>query len=166
MNPSQEFALLARARRFELESLAEVYDTLSPGLYAYARRLLGEDGLAEDCVAETFSRFLAALKAGRGPERFLQAYLYRIAHNWITDQFRRQPPPPLSLDPELQLTTEPLPEQAVDLLWQQEQVRAALYRLTPEQRQVVMLKYVEGWENQADAGRQSGGTRLSHPMSA
>jgi RNA polymerase sigma-70 factor (ECF subfamily) len=34
---------------------------------------------------------------------------------------------------------------------QREHVRAALARLTPEQRQVISLKYLEGWENDAIA---------------
>ena len=91
-------ALLQRARHFDQQALGEIYDTYSPRLYRYAMRLLGEVELSEDCVAETFSRFLHALHGGGGPTDYLQAYLYRVAHNWITDQYRRQPPPPLSLD--------------------------------------------------------------------
>ena len=151
MTTSKEIDLLSRAKRFDLETLAEIYDSYNPRIYAYARRLLGEDDLAEECAAETFSRFLSALKAGRGPERYLQAYLYRIAHNWITDQYRRQPPPPLSPEADFNLAGEILPEHEADLRIQQEQVRSALRRLTPEQCQVVMLKFVEGWENQAVA---------------
>jgi RNA polymerase sigma-70 factor (ECF subfamily) len=32
-----------------------------------------------------------------------------------------------------------------------DRVRAALKMLTPEQREVIVLKYVEGWENEAVA---------------
>src|SRR5512146_3289115 len=97
MNVPNEIELLAGAQSFDLDSLAIIYDVYSPGLYGYAMRLLGDDCLAEDCVSETFSRFLKALRAGKGPQDHLQAYLYRIAHNWITDRYRREPPPPLEL---------------------------------------------------------------------
>jgi DNA-directed RNA polymerase specialized sigma24 family protein len=50
-------------------------------------RLLGHASLAEDCVAETFARFLKALQKRQGPRDHLQAYLYRIAHNWIVDLY-------------------------------------------------------------------------------
>ncbi len=147
--------LLERARRFDLQALADIYDQFSPGVYRYALRLLGDPLLAEDCVADSFSRFLTALKNGGGPQDHLQAYLYRIAHNWITDHYRRQPPPPLELD-------EHIPAEAGqpgDVL-EQARLRAALFRLTPEQRQVVVLKFVEGWENDAVAGM------MNKPLSA
>ena len=85
--------LLQQAWRFEEQALAAIYDRFSPGLYRYAWRLLGDVHLAEECVAETFSRFLHALQGGRGPQEYLQAYLYRVAHNWITDYYRRRTPP-------------------------------------------------------------------------
>jgi RNA polymerase sigma-70 factor (ECF subfamily) len=144
--------LLRLVHQFDLDALAEVYDRYSPGVYRYALRLLGETDLAEDCVAETFSRFLQALRAGRGPETYLQAYLYRVAHNWITDHYRRRPPPPLALDPDLHADTSSAdPQLTVADQLQREHVRAALARLTPEQRQVISLKYLEGWENDAIA---------------
>ena len=92
-----EHDLLRRARVFERQALTEIYDQYSHKLYNYAVRQLGDADLAEECVAETFARFLRAIKSGGGPEKYLQAYLYRVAHNWITDLYRRQPPLPLSL---------------------------------------------------------------------
>lgn len=148
MNGIDEGRLLAGARHFDLQVLGEIYDLYSPGLYAYAVRLLAEPSLAEDCVAETFSRFLTVLKARKGPQEYLQAYLYRIAHNWITDLYRRQPLPPLSLDDDLQVAGDAGPEGQAASQILKDQVRAALYRLTPEQRQVIILKYIEGWDNE------------------
>jgi RNA polymerase sigma-70 factor (ECF subfamily) len=143
--------LLQRAQNHELQALAEIYDRWSPALYRYAVRLLGEADLAEECVAETFSRFLAALKQGRGPRDYLQAYLYRIAHNWITDQYRSHAPLLVPLDPGLHADPEAEPSrQAIEEL-ERRQLRAALSRLTPEQRQVIVLKYVEEWDNEGIA---------------
>jgi RNA polymerase sigma-70 factor (ECF subfamily) len=144
---SPEERLLKQARRFEMQALAQIYDTHSPGLYRYAARFLGDVDVAEDCVAETFSRFLQVLHAGKGPESYLQAYLYRIAHNWITDYYRRQPPPSLPLEAGRNLPGGDDPGQAAFKNLQAQEVRAALQQLTPDQRQVVMLKYLQGWEN-------------------
>jgi RNA polymerase sigma-70 factor, ECF subfamily len=145
-----EETLLAQARRFDLDGLSLIYDRYGPGLYAYALRLLGDPHQAEECVAETFNRFLQTIKTGGGPDHYLQAYLYRIAHNWITDQYRRSPPPPLDLED--QAVVETPGEAGIDEdCIAREQVRAAMHHLTEEQRQVVMLKYVEGWENDAIA---------------
>jgi RNA polymerase sigma-70 factor (ECF subfamily) len=136
-------SFLQRIQRFDVEALAELYDHFSPGVYRYAMRLLGDVDLAEECVSETFSRFLAGLRNGKGPDQYVQAYLYRIAHNWITDHYRRRPPPTLSFDPELAAGAEQEPHQEVIERLEMERVRAALTRLTHEQRQVIVLKYLE-----------------------
>ncbi len=147
-----EADLLSRAQHFDIEALGQIYDNYGPALYRYALRLLGEPDLAEECVAETFSRFLQTLRRGNGPTAYLQAYLYRVAHNWIIDQWRQQPPPPLSLDedfyegPSTGYGSDP-----ADAAMHQinvTRVRAALRLLTPDQRQVIMLRYLEAWDNQ------------------
>jgi RNA polymerase sigma-70 factor, ECF subfamily len=146
---TSENDLMQRARQFEQDALAEIYDCYSPGVYRYAMRLLGDDQAAEDCVADTFVRYLQALRSSGGPQDHLQAYLYRIAHNWITDRYRRQPPP-LALLEDTPGTDEDLLH-TVSQHIQKEQVRAALSLLTSEQRQVIVLKYLEGWENEVVA---------------
>ena len=78
---SSEQELLQRASQLETAALAEIYDLYSPGLYRYAMRLIGDATVAEDCVAETFARFLRSLQKRLGLRDHLQAYLYRIAHN-------------------------------------------------------------------------------------
>jgi RNA polymerase sigma-70 factor (ECF subfamily) len=144
-------ALLARVHRFEDQALIEVYDHYSPEIYRYAARLLGNQQLAEDCVGETFSRFLLALKNNNGPQQYLRAYLYRVAHNWITDYYRRN-----------RFTMEEIsPDQpadgVADLLEgtarraEQQELRRALMLLTAEQRQVIVLKYLEDWDNESIA---------------
>jgi RNA polymerase sigma-70 factor (ECF subfamily) len=145
---ASEHELLQRAHQFDRQALGEIYDVYSPGLYRYAMRWLGDKDLSEECVAETFSRFLRALHSGGGPSDHLQAYLYRVAHNWMTDRWRRQPLPPVPLEEDLCADAEAEPSQAVAQRMEQERARAALARLTPGQRQVIMLKFLEGWENE------------------
>ena len=145
---TDEVVLLRRARQYDEQALAEIYDTLSPAIYAYAMRLLGDVDLAEDCVAETFSRFLNALSAGGGPKDYLKAYLYRVAHNWITDRYRHARPE-TPLDQNLKLTADDKHEPHTSVLdeMERQELRAALALLTPEQRQVVTLKYLENLDN-------------------
>jgi RNA polymerase sigma-70 factor (ECF subfamily) len=150
-----EQSLLERLRAFEPAALAEVYDAFSPAIYRYAMRLLGDATMAEDCVTDTFARLIDALKAGGGPIQFLQAYLYRIAHNWITDHYRSADRLNVSLD---ELTDaeadgvlasdEAPPLQVVSSQIEAQHVRAALMRLTADQRQVIVLKYYEGLNNE------------------
>jgi RNA polymerase sigma-70 factor (ECF subfamily) len=142
-----ESALLKRARRFEQNALAEIYDRYNPQLYRYAWRLLGRQDVAEECVAAAFDSFLNALKRGGGPKKYLRAYLYRIVHNWAADYYRRQPEAELPLDGMQLSDSENEPFLAVAQKNEVQAALAALETLTPEQRQVVVLKYLEGWSN-------------------
>ena len=151
MEPALDKELLKRARLLEEQALAEIYDRWSPGLFRYSMRLLGDTNLAEECVAETFSRFLQILREGGGPNDFLQAYLYRMAHNWITDHYRRNPILQLPLDTNMTVEDGGEIGGLVDQNLERQQLRAALTCLTPEQRQVIVLKFLEGWDNEAIA---------------
>lgn len=143
--------LIKRARKFDQTALGEIYDTYSDALYEYAVRRVGNSQLAEDFVAETFQRFLEALRKGGGPDEYLQAYLYRITHNIITDHYRREPPPPLQLKEDRIQSDLDQPAQIVDRQVQAEQIRRALRHLTTGQQQVITLKYLQGLSNQETA---------------
>lgn len=144
---TEEAQLLEDVRRFDEQALTEVYDLYSPGIYRYALRLLGDVSLAEECVAETFSRFLQVVHQGRGPRNYLQAYLYRVAHNWITDSYRRPGPVMVDLEYGQHANPDADPDEILAANDEREIVRAALAKLTPDQRQVVVLKYYEEWSN-------------------
>jgi RNA polymerase sigma-70 factor (ECF subfamily) len=140
-------AWLPRIHQFDPQALTEVYEALSPPLYRYAYRLLGNARDAEDVVAETFHRLLLALQRGYGPHEHLSAYLYRIAHNLITDRYRRQPLAELELDEAL-ASSEIDPLEAVARYRARTVARQALWQLTADQRQVILLKYFEGLNNE------------------
>jgi RNA polymerase sigma-70 factor (ECF subfamily) len=128
--------------------LAHLYDTLSPGLFRYAYRLLGDSGSAEDVVSETFHRLLVALQSGGGPRDHVQAYLYRIAHNLAIDQYRRRE---MLTERENEDTADMDPHRdpalAAEKSLGQEEAREAIWMLTPEQRQVILLKFFEDFDN-------------------
>jgi len=141
-----ESDLLPLARNLDPGALAQIYDFYSPAIYRYAMRLLGHTSLAEECVAETFSRFLNTLHAGKGPREHLQAYLYRVAHNWITDQYRREPP--MDELAETIAGESDSPEEIASQHIRQARLQEAIRQLTPDQQQVIALKYLEDCENE------------------
>jgi RNA polymerase sigma-70 factor, ECF subfamily len=128
---------------FDRQSLVDAYQSYQGELYRYAYRFLGDTGLAEDCVSETFCRLLKATHDGLGPVENLRAYLYRVAHNWVTDYFRGQPQRQIPLDAELHGEPEANPSHLVGELLEREHLRAALLRLPPDQQQVLVLRFVE-----------------------
>jgi RNA polymerase sigma-70 factor (ECF subfamily) len=153
---ASEQTLLRRARDLDMQALAEIYDLFSPALYRYAMRLLNDAPLAEDCVTETFSRLLSALNGDTGPREYLKAWLYRVAHNWITDHYRANGASGIVTVPlgEVDGDDDPIADPAPGPLDEtmnalaDERVRAALLALTPDQRQVVVLKYYEDMSNE------------------
>ena len=144
-----EIELIQQAKAFNQSALAIIYDRYSTPLYHYAYRLLGNQQMAEDCVAETFTRFLRVLKKKKGPKKNLQAYLYRIAHNWITDQFRRKTFTLEELDDQIErIDSDQIGvESAVLNKLTGQQLRNLLKQLTPEQSQVIALKHLEDMSN-------------------
>lgn len=152
--PNQEAEWLDGARRFQEQTLADIYDAYSPELYRYAFRLLGHRQASEDLVAATFHRFLRALHSGGGPKEHLRAYLYRVAHNLAMDAYRRKPIEAVPLEEiEANASLGDGLEENVEKGLAQESARAAIWLLTDDQRQVIVLKYLQGLSNQevADA---------------
>jgi len=127
--------------------LAGIYERYSSDLYRYAYRLLDNSDIAEECVAETFSRFLMALRGGARPEN-VRAYLYRIVHNWITDHYRCQPLLALYLEEDLYAEPDENPASQVAQNLEHQRMRAALLLLPAEQRQVVELRFLEEWSHE------------------
>jgi RNA polymerase sigma-70 factor, ECF subfamily len=158
MTPTLD-AYLPQAYQLDERALTEIYQALSPPLYRYAYRLLGNARDAEDIVAEAFHRLLSALRHGNGPREHLSAYLYRIAHNLITDRYRRSPQTEAELDEAWEAADDDPAEAAAQHI-AQARARSALWKLTADQRQVILLKYFEGLSNEEVAAA------LGKPMGA
>jgi RNA polymerase sigma-70 factor (ECF subfamily) len=146
-NVNQDEILLNRARAFDEQALGQIYDAYFERLHRYAYRFVGDAESAQDIAAETLRRLLEALRDGRAPNH-LGAWLYRVAHNLAMDQHRRRPAEGLvSLEPDLDQADEADTEADSEQRLAQEKVRAALAQLTPEQQNVVVLKFMEGYSN-------------------
>ncbi|MGC9334470.1 MAG: RNA polymerase sigma factor, partial [Anaerolineae bacterium] len=116
-------------------------------LYRYIYYHTHHRDTAEDLTAEVFTRMLEQLAAGYGPEHNLRAWLYRVAHNAVVDESRRRAHRDHDpLDERAALAdgdVERKTEQSIVM----ERARTALGELTPDQRAVLVLKYLEGYGN-------------------
>lgn len=146
----REYALVEEAR-YDPQAFERLYNRFFPRLYAYVAYRVGRTQDAEDLVADTFLKAVEAL--GRFEWRHegsFAAWLFRIAHNSISDYHRRNPrsqePIPLDEMPELQAHAL-LPEE--DLL-QKEQfahLRGLLDTLSPRRQEIISLKFFGGLRN-------------------
>lgn len=147
---ANEAQLLKLAREFDQAALTKVYQNYHAAIYRYIYHHLGDAQIAQDLASEVFRRFLQALRNGGGPTRQLQAWLYRVAHNLVVDELRRRKhrdhqslddAPGDVLDGAFNL------DNLVDNAIAMGRVRCALLALTDEQRQVVVLKFMQGMSN-------------------
>jgi RNA polymerase sigma-70 factor (ECF subfamily) len=143
--------LLRRVKQFDAASLSLSYELYSPAIYRYAYHLLGDPDLAEDCLSDTYKRFLQSIKVGAGPNANIKAYLFRIAHNWITDNYRSRREYQMEISENIR-DLKPDPNEEIHQQQEKATIREAIMHLTPEQRQVVVLKYIEDYENHEIAG--------------
>jgi RNA polymerase sigma-70 factor (ECF subfamily) len=112
-------------------------------LYGFVRRRTASDVEAEDVVAEVFADAAAALERFRPGATPVLAWLYTVARRRLADEARRR-----SRMPALAVA-EPL-EYGPDVAGA---IRRALEALPHGQRQVVVLKLIEGWSFREIADR-------------
>jgi RNA polymerase sigma-70 factor, ECF subfamily len=116
------------------EALAfrELFDRYKNPIYGFVRRRVDDSGRAEEITQDVF---MALIQNRNGYEvrSSFRTYLYRIAMNRVASEFRKAKDDPRPA----------APAGGGDASVAQ-QVREALEKIEPEQRQVVMLREYEG----------------------
>jgi RNA polymerase sigma-70 factor (ECF subfamily) len=135
--------LLAGARRGDPEALGALYDRYSPAIYRYLYRRCGDAALAEDLTGTTFLRMLEAIDESQAWTQSFSGWLYRIAHNLLTDHLRARSRHPESELPE-SLAGSIRPEERIGRLLETDTVREAINRLKAEYAEVLILRFAEG----------------------
>jgi RNA polymerase sigma-70 factor (ECF subfamily) len=141
---TDEVALLRRAKAYDPQALGQLYDRYAPRMYAYIYRRVGDGSLAEELTGELFLRVLRAIRMEQAWGDSFTAWLYRIAHNLVVDHYRGQPPtPPVELDDAVAAPDQDPSAVVADAL-RRERLQAAMRLLTPDQQEVLALRFGEG----------------------
>ncbi|HMC49484.1 MAG TPA: sigma-70 family RNA polymerase sigma factor [Solirubrobacterales bacterium] len=117
----------------------EAYSAHASELYGFAVRSLGDSGLAEEAVQETF------LRAWRAGERFdpqigsLRTWLFAILRNVVIDLGRARAVRPTVSDEGIEASVEPFDEAL--LSWQ---IEEAMRRIGEQHRRVLVETYYRG----------------------
>jgi len=144
--------LLERAAGGDYEAFGQVYTIYLDRIYRYVFHQLNDKMAAEDLTEETFVKAWRAMGAFRGGTLSFSAWLYRIAHNQVIDHFRARQPH-VSLDSEALGNAEIVdnivdPEQEAERNLMQQEVLELVSYLPPDQKQLIILKFIEGLDNQ------------------
>jgi RNA polymerase sigma-70 factor (ECF subfamily) len=135
----------ALGNRLDPQAVTVVFDRYYPEVFRFVRYRLADGFLAEDIASEVFVRLLEAIRAGRGPERNIRAWLFSTANHLVNDQMRiryrrkgqrlkdSHPAEGPQMDEDIQSSEE------------RRSLAAGLLTLTMEQQNVLALRFGAGY---------------------
>lgn len=138
---AEDRELAGRARKGDLDAFNALVSRWEARIYNYLLRITGHSEDALDLCQDTFIKAYQNLARLEDPARF-GPWLYRIAHNEAMSHLRR-PQRESELD---EATAAALKGPSLAPVEASLAVEAALARLSPEQREAVMLKIYEGFK--------------------
>ena len=140
--------LVERAQQADRGALEELYLIHFDRIYSYLHMSVGNRHDAEDLTTQTFLKMLESIGRFRWQSAPFSAWLFRIAHNLAMDHFRARrrwqpeeevPEPPGSEEPSAEL-------EAMQSIGRQSMMEL-IEQLSPEQQQVLTLKFVFNFPN-------------------
>lgn len=139
----EEKDLICRAARGDAEAFRQLVEAYQTPAYRLAARMCGPDS-AEDVTQEAFLAAWRALPEFRGDCRF-STWLYRLVSNAAIDCLRREKKHRDTGDvDDLELPDGgPSPQEQAERSDTRAAVRRALDRLSPEHRQVLLLRFMQ-----------------------
>ena len=147
-SPERIRALVERAQAGEREALEELYLLHFDRIYSYLNMSVGNRHDAEDLTTQTFLKMLESIRKFRWRSAPFSAWLFRIAHNLAMDHFRasRRWQPEEDV-PEPHGEEEPSAEATALQAIGRQSMLEMIEGLSPEQQQVLTLKFVFNFPN-------------------
>jgi RNA polymerase sigma-70 factor (ECF subfamily) len=118
--------------------LEELYHRFERRLYSLGRKMLNEDGLAQELVQETFVRLWRSAQRFDPEKGTASAFIFAVARNIAIDLYRRP-----SSRPYEELPRDAVHADEVDRILAGLTVREAMEQLTEQQREVLELVYAQ-----------------------
>ncbi len=147
-----ESMLIEKAKNFDSDAWAQIYQLYHPKIYAYLYHRLEDTYAAEDIAADVFLRACEKIRSYRYRGTPLLAWLYRIARNKMVDHLRYQAK--MNKHPLIEeaLAHSSTKQEAAEGTLAQDELKRVLRNLTEDQRQVILLKYFSDLSNAEVAG--------------
>ena len=135
--------LVARGQQGDRDALEELYLIHFDRIYSYLHVSVGNRHDAEDLTTQTFLKMLEKIGTFKWQSAPFSAWLFRIAHNLAMDHFRsRRRWQPEEEVPEPPGEEEPSAELVAMKTIGRESMLKLIEGLSPEQQQVLTLKFV------------------------
>lgn len=134
-----EEEILYQCQNGNLQDFGELYERYIKKIhdFVYFKTLHRET--AEDLTAKTFHKALENIRSVDPQKHSFSAWLYAIARNSVIDHYRTTKNT-VDIEDAYDLSSKEDIEIAVDAKLKMEKVQKALEKLTPEQREIIILK--------------------------
>lgn len=137
-------ALMLAYQAGDIQAFDELYERHKNKLFGFLMRGLGRRAQAEDCFQEVWRRMIQSRERYQ-PQAKFSTWLYQIANNLLTDQYRRHAPEQAAMQ---QMANEPKPEnrmssdplEGVSDFERRRRVQLAMEQLPDEQRVALQLR--------------------------
>ncbi len=147
MVPNAEAALIARYRAGDTTAFDEIYDALNPRLFSFLCRMAKSRTVAEDLLEETWLRFVSS-QHSLGADTRLVPWFFTVARNLFLSYCRSRAREEAYTSDLILLGPAEWPRSPYDsALYNQfeQRLEAALAKLPPAYREVLLLVGVEGF---------------------
>jgi RNA polymerase sigma-70 factor, ECF subfamily len=140
-------ALIRRAQALDAGALAELYDRHFDGIYRYLFTRVRHRADAEDLTEQVFLKMVDSIQHYRPRGVAFSSWLYRIAHNLLVDRYRRSGRNAVELTAQMR-DSRPQADPAgmVQSTEDRRRLLQAIHRLTPEQQQVITMRFIDNLE--------------------
>ena len=141
-----ELTLVRRAIRRDREAFGALYDRHVVRVYRHIYYMVGKPAEAEDLTAQAFLQAWVAIERYQIRGAPFVSWLLRIAHNLAVSHLRSSREGAELPDTLVDSSRQGNPEEEVQRLAEGARVREAILGLRDEQRQVIMLRFVDDLE--------------------
>jgi RNA polymerase sigma-70 factor (ECF subfamily) len=144
-----EWDLVRRAQAYEEDAIRALYETYYPKIYNYSFMQLGDVHAAEDLASDVMLKMIESIRSYKFRGLPFGAWVFRIARNRLIDLHRRRKRRGEVDLSETLSTALANPQALAERALERGQLQIALKHLTDEQRQVIVLKFIEGHDNRS-----------------
>src|ERR1041384_5607080 len=145
MDEPADHDLMARAAKGDERAFRILAQRHAAAALGLARRILGDEAMAEDAVQDALLRVWVNAPRWR-PEAAFRTWLYRIVVNLCLNARRRAPHLPLDAAGKVE-DARPPPAEQLPLDQRAGSLASAIDALPPRQRAAIVLTYQEGLSN-------------------
>lgn len=146
MTRYEEQSQLEGLKNLDSQVIGAVYDRYFPDVYRFVFYKLNDEQVAEDISSDVFVRLLEAIEKQRGPKDNLKGWLLATASHAIADYLRRiYRKPTDALSETMPDDDAPTLRDEIDRREQVFTVQDAYAELTPDQQNVLALRFGDGY---------------------